>query len=69
MAAVVLNHRTLEDTCVAVSSLLASSRRPDIVIVVDNDVADECRARFAPQGTADRTRPIVRAISRLKPMC
>jgi GT2 family glycosyltransferase len=52
MAAVVLNHRTLEDTCVAVSSLLAASRRPDIVIVVDNDVADECRARFAPQGTA-----------------
>jgi GT2 family glycosyltransferase len=46
MAAVVLNHRTLDDTCLAVSSLMASNRRPDHLIVVDNDVADECRAHF-----------------------
>jgi len=48
MAAVVLNHRTPEDTRVAVSSLLASSRRPDLVIVVDNDVSDEGRPGLAP---------------------
>ena len=46
MAAVVLNYRTVEDTCLAVSSLMASNRRPDHLIVVDNDVADECRAHF-----------------------
>ena len=46
MAAVVLNHRTAEDTYLAASSLMASNRRPDHLIVVDNDVADECRAHF-----------------------
>ena len=48
MAVVVLNHRTAEDTYLAVSSLIASDRPPDHVIVVDNDVADECRAHFSP---------------------
>jgi hypothetical protein len=43
MAAVVLNYRTAEDTYLAASSLMASNRRPDHLIVVDNDVADECR--------------------------
>jgi hypothetical protein len=46
MAAVVLNHRTAEDTYLAASSLMASNRPPDHLIVVDNDVADECRAHF-----------------------
>ena len=47
LAAVVLNHRTADETCRAVSSLVASHRPPDHLIVVDNDVADECRAHFA----------------------
>ena len=46
MAVVVLNHRTAEDTYLAASSLMSSHRRPDHLIVVDNDVADECRAHF-----------------------
>ena len=50
MAAVVLNYRTAEDTYLAASSLMASNRRPDHLIVVDNDVADECRARFVGPG-------------------
>jgi GT2 family glycosyltransferase len=47
MSAIVLNHRTIDETLRAVDSLLASNRRPDHLIVVDNDVADECRTRFA----------------------
>ena len=50
MAVVVLNHRTAEDTYLAVSSLMASNRPPDHLIVVDNDVADECRAHFVGPG-------------------
>jgi GT2 family glycosyltransferase len=46
LAAVVLNHRTTEETVRAVRSLLASTRPPDHVVVVDNDVADECRTHF-----------------------
>ena len=55
MAAVVLNHRTVEDTCRAASSLMASNRRPDHLIVVDNDVADDCRAHFGEAGAQGLT--------------
>jgi len=51
LAAIVLNHRTAEDTDLAVSSLLASTRKPDDVILVDNDIADECRAQAARWGS------------------
>ena len=54
LAAVVLNHRTGDDTVLAISSLLASKRRPDDIILVDNDVADECRQRAARWGSAVR---------------
>jgi GT2 family glycosyltransferase len=47
LAAVVLNYRTADDTAIAVSSLLASNRAPDQVLVVDNDETGECRARLA----------------------
>src|SRR5688500_10384810 len=55
MAAVVLNHRTAEDTYRAASSLMASDRRPDHLIGVDNDAADECRAHFAEAGAQSLT--------------
>jgi GT2 family glycosyltransferase len=50
LAAVVVNHRTPDDTWLAVSSILASRRRPDAVFVVDNDEADAWRARAAAWG-------------------
>ncbi len=50
LAAVVVNHRTPDETWLAVSSLLASRRRPDRVFVVDNDDADAWRARAAACG-------------------
>jgi len=60
MAAVVLNYRTAEDTYLAASSLMASNRRPDHLIVVDNDVADECRAHFL-QPKAQSPKPRVQS--------
>lgn len=42
LAAVVLNYGTPDDTSLAVQSLLASRRRLDDVIVVDNDPAGRC---------------------------
>ena len=51
MAAIVLNHRTTEETVRAVRSLLASTRRPDHVVVVDNDIADDCRTHFTQPRT------------------
>jgi GT2 family glycosyltransferase len=54
MAAIVLNHRTTEETVRAVRSLLASTRPPDHVVVIDNDAADECRAHFTqPQSNPE----------------
>ena len=50
LSAIVLNYRTTDDTLLAVAAQLASNRRPDEVIVVDNDVADECRAPLARCG-------------------
>jgi GT2 family glycosyltransferase/glycosyltransferase involved in cell wall biosynthesis len=47
LAAIVLNYRTPDDTAIAVASLLASDRRPDEVIVVDNDAGPECRSALA----------------------
>jgi GT2 family glycosyltransferase len=55
LAVVVLNHRTAEDTYRFAASLMASHRRPDHLIVVDNDVADQCRAHFQPN--AQRPEP------------
>jgi GT2 family glycosyltransferase len=49
---VIVNHRTPDDTWLAVSSVLASRRRPDRVFVVDNDQADTWRARAARWGPA-----------------
>ncbi|PYR64470.1 MAG: hypothetical protein DMF91_00180 [Acidobacteria bacterium] len=43
LAAIVLNHRTPDDTLLAVKSLLASRRPVDDVIVVNNDAADADR--------------------------
>ena len=43
ISAVVLNHRTPDDTLLAVRSLLASRRRLDEVIVVDNEDAGSAR--------------------------
>src|SRR6185436_12399917 len=51
VGAVVLNHRTTQDTELAVSALLASNRAPEVLIVVDNDVADDCRAPLARHGS------------------
>jgi GT2 family glycosyltransferase/glycosyltransferase involved in cell wall biosynthesis len=50
IAAIVLNHRAKDDTLLAVSALLASNSRPAEVIVVDNDVADECREPLSRHG-------------------
>jgi GT2 family glycosyltransferase len=47
LSAVVLNFRTAPDTAIAVSSLLASNRQPDEIIVVDNDRDGDCRAALA----------------------
>jgi GT2 family glycosyltransferase/glycosyltransferase involved in cell wall biosynthesis len=47
VAAIVLNYRTPQDTFLAVTSLRASSRPPDDVIVVDNDPSEDCRAALA----------------------
>jgi GT2 family glycosyltransferase len=48
LAAVVLNYRAPDDTFLAVRSLLLSSRPPDDLIVVDNDVTEDCRNAIAP---------------------
>jgi GT2 family glycosyltransferase/glycosyltransferase involved in cell wall biosynthesis len=48
LAAVVLNHRTPDDTYLAVRSVLLARRRPDDVIVVDNDDRESCRSALAP---------------------
>jgi len=50
LAAVVVNHRTPDDTWLAVSSLVGSRRAPDRVFVVDNDHADAWRARASAWG-------------------
>jgi GT2 family glycosyltransferase/glycosyltransferase involved in cell wall biosynthesis len=50
IAAVVVNYRTPIDTHLAVRSLLASRRRPQQVIVVDNDGPDQLRAAAATWG-------------------
>ena len=47
LAAIVLNFRTPDDTVMAVRSLLASTRPPDDLIVVDNDAGPGCRAQVA----------------------
>ena len=47
LAAIVLNFRTPDDTVIAVRSLLASTRPPDDLIVVDNDAGPGCRAQVA----------------------
>lgn len=44
LAAVVVNHKTSADTALAVRSLLASERRLDAIVVVDNDSAAELKA-------------------------
>jgi GT2 family glycosyltransferase/glycosyltransferase involved in cell wall biosynthesis len=49
LSAVILNFRTAPDTAIAVSSLLASNRRPDEIIVVDNDGDGAGRAALAPR--------------------
>jgi GT2 family glycosyltransferase/glycosyltransferase involved in cell wall biosynthesis len=51
-SAVVLNHRTPQDTYLAVKSLLASNRLVDDLIVIDNDSAENCRDILQP--VADR---------------
>jgi GT2 family glycosyltransferase/glycosyltransferase involved in cell wall biosynthesis len=43
LAAIVLNYRTPDETYLAVKALLASSRRVDQIIVVNNDSLDETR--------------------------
>ena len=50
LAAVVVNHRTPDETWLAVSSLVGSRRAPDRVFVVDNDETDAWRARAAEWG-------------------
>ncbi|MEQ1897754.1 MAG: glycosyltransferase [Vicinamibacterales bacterium] len=50
LAAVVLNYRTADDTVLAVSSLAASDRCPDQIVVVDNDVSTECQPRLSRFG-------------------
>jgi GT2 family glycosyltransferase len=47
LAAIVLNYRTADDTAIAVGTLLASNRRPDELIVVDNDEGPDCRQALA----------------------
>ena len=47
LAAVVLNYRTPDDTLLAVKSLLASTRRLDDIIVVDNDPAGDARSMLS----------------------
>ena len=44
LAAVVVNHKTPVDTALAVTSLLASERRLDAIVVVDNDSVAELKA-------------------------
>ena len=51
LAAVVVNHRTPADTALAVRSLLASERRLDAIVVVDNDSAADLQA-IAPTWAA-----------------
>jgi GT2 family glycosyltransferase len=46
VSAIVLNHRTPDDTLLAVKSLLASRRPIDDVIVVDNDAEENARDRL-----------------------
>jgi GT2 family glycosyltransferase len=48
IAAVVLNYNTPDDTFLAVRSLLASKRRPDDIIVVDNGSTRGCRDLVEP---------------------
>ena len=50
IAAVVVNHRTPEDTCLAVRSLVASQRPLDHIVVVDNDTPAQLRSRAAGWG-------------------
>ena len=47
LAGVVLNFRTPDETVTAVRSLLASTRPPDDLIVVDNDSGPGCRVQVA----------------------
>ncbi len=49
LVAVVLNYRTLARTLACVASLEQSERRPDAVLVVDNDSADGSAAFLAPK--------------------
>jgi len=42
LAAIVLNYRSADDTALAVRALLRSQRRPDDIIVVDNDATGGC---------------------------
>ena len=44
LAAVVVNHKTPADTALAVQSLLASGRRLDTIVVVDNDSVADLRS-------------------------
>jgi len=48
LAAVVLNFRTPLDTVLAVKALLASERRIDRIIVVDNDAVESVREMLTP---------------------
>jgi GT2 family glycosyltransferase/glycosyltransferase involved in cell wall biosynthesis len=48
LAAVVLNYNTADDTFLAVKALLASKRRLDDIIVVDNGSAQPCREMLEP---------------------
>ena len=48
LAAIVLNYRAPTATRRAVRSLLASRRRIDEVLVVDNDCREPCRAALGP---------------------
>ena len=52
MAAVLVHHRTPDDTVLAVQSLLVSQRRPDEVIVVNNHEEDD-EGRFLGRGRAE----------------
>ena len=65
LAAVVVNHQTPADTALAVKSLLASERRLDAIVVVDNDAAADLRERATAwarpvQLPAHRTEPRLR---------
>jgi len=48
LAAVVLNYRTADETLLAVKALLASRRRFDDVIVVDNGCDEDCKHALTP---------------------